>query len=72
MSISLLTHGWVCYRKTIINKYILPLNVNIRDINALDLNINEIQNLNLNIENLLDKNINLKLDSDNINIKKII
>lgn len=72
MSISLLTHGWVCYGKTIINKYILPLNVNIRDVNDIDLNIESIQNLKLNLKSLLDKNINLKLDSNNINIKKII
>jgi len=70
MSISLLTNGWICYsHKTIINRYVLPYNLVIRDKSYFDLQIKEKENITLNLSNILDKQLNLKLTEEQINIK---
>lgn len=70
MAISLLTHGWICYRKIVKRFYILPMNLIIKSQQLLDLFIKIQTKLNLNINQIVDKNINLKLTDKNINIKK--
>jgi len=69
MSISLLTHGWVCYRTmTIIRRYVLPMELDIKPTQYVNLTIKNIRNLSLNVENIINKNMNLKLTDKDINI----
>ena len=69
--ISLLTHGWICYAtRTIINKYILPYNLQIKDKTCIDLDIMNKNYLILNLDNITDKQINLKLTDSQVNIKR--
>lgn len=69
MTVSLLTNGWVCYgNRTIINKYVLPYNLQIKNKTAINLRIKENQKFNLSLSNIVDKNINLKIDESQINI----
>lgn len=71
MTVSLLTHGWICYAyRTIIRRYILPLKVYIKNCQSIALKVLDISKLNLNISRIINKNINLKLTPKNINIKK--
>lgn len=72
MTVSLLTHGWVCYGRgrTIINRYVLPVNIQIKQLNTFVLQIINKIKVCLNINQITDKNINLKLTPKNINIKK--
>ena len=69
--ISLLTNGWICYAKrTIIRRYVLPLEIQIKNLISLCLKIENLLPSCLNINQIEDKNINLKLSTNNINIKK--
>jgi hypothetical protein len=70
--ISLLTNGWICYGKarTIINRYVLPLTVQIKNLQSLLLQIAKLPSACININQILDRNVNLKLTSHSINVKK--
>jgi len=71
MGLALITKGMICVGDIIIiNRYVLPIDLEINSQQNLDLQIKNIQKLNLNTENIIDKNINLKLNEKNINIKK--
>lgn len=71
MTISLLTHGWVCYKTmTIIRRYVLPIQLQIESTQQIDLAIKNDIPVNLNVDNIIDKNLNLRLTEKNINIKK--
>jgi len=70
--LSFVTHGWLCPigNRTIINKYIIPYNLAIKDKSCFDLQIKEKENITLNLSNIIDKQLNLKLTEEQINIKK--
>jgi hypothetical protein len=71
MTVSLVTHGWVCYSKrTIINRYVLPMDLQIKMLDNLILDLKNKTKLDLSINQIKDRNINLKLTEHNINIKK--
>ena len=71
MTISLLTNGWICYRRLrIIRRYVLPLDLQVKSVQDICLYIKNRLALNINTLDILDKNINLKLTSKNINIKR--
>jgi len=55
---------------TTINRYVLPLELDINSQVYENLEIKNNLSLNLNLENLVDKNVNLKLTDKDINIKK--
>jgi len=70
MSVALLTHGWVCYcNRTIINKYIVPYTLDIKNKCNIGLQIIDKTKVNLNAIDMLDKQLNLKINESQINIK---
>jgi len=72
MTVSLLTNGWICYaRRTIVRRYVLPLDISIKESQGVNLNIIDKQSLDFNINQILNKNVNLTLTDKNINIKRL-
>jgi hypothetical protein len=71
MTISLLTHGWICYAdRTIINRYVVPYNLQIENKNCLELDVKEKEHIYLTLSDILDKQLNLKIQESQINIKQ--
>ena len=69
--ISLITKGMICQETiTIINRYVMPYNLQIESQPKIELAIVDQMKLNLNLLNICDKTINLKLTDKNVNVKK--
>lgn len=71
--VSLISHGWICRcgKTTIINRYILPLNFSLEQINKLRLALVTQNNLNLNLILSTFLNLQIKQNFLNFNIKDI-
>ena len=55
---------------TIINRYVLPLRINVKSVRDLNITVTNNQRLTLNAENIACPDLNLKIIDTQINIKQ--
>ena len=67
--LSLITKGMLTSNNITV-KYIIPYNIQIKDKSKITLDIQNKNCLNLNLSNIIDKQVNIKIDENQINIKK--
>ncbi len=66
--ITMATRGYIVRRMC--SRFILPMQLQISDINKVDISIIDKHNVNLNLD-IIDTNVNVKLSDKNINIKNM-
>ena len=72
MGLALITKGMISIETiTIINRYVMPYNLQVTAQNELELQIKNRLQLNLNASDILDKNVNLQLTDKDINVNKL-
>jgi hypothetical protein len=69
--IPLITKGMICVETIeIVNRYVMPMELQIEDTQSLELQIIDKNSLTLNASDVADNTVNLKLSEDQINVKE--